>query len=112
MIRHVYIAGPYTQGDPVKNTRKALGVADYLQSLGFVPFVPHLSHFWHFLTPKPYETWMEWDLAWLAKCDALVRLPGLSPGADREVDRARELGIPVFLDYNALPRPRAMEKTS
>jgi hypothetical protein len=32
----------------------------------------------------------------LARCDALLRLPGESPGADREVKRARELWIPVY----------------
>ena len=32
-----------------------------------------------------YETWMEYDLAWLGACEALLRLPGHSPGADREV---------------------------
>ena len=39
--------------------------------------------------------WMPDFLLWLASCDELVRLPGESAGADREVSEARRLGIPV-----------------
>jgi len=38
---------------------------------------------------------MRSDLAWLEKCDVLIRLPVHSPGADREVRKARQLWIPV-----------------
>ena len=43
-----------------------------------------------------YERWLEYDMEWLTACDALVRLPGESKGADREVARAKELGIEVY----------------
>jgi hypothetical protein len=39
---------------------------------------------------------LDYDLNWLAKCDAVLRLPGASSGADREVEYAQKLGIPVF----------------
>jgi hypothetical protein len=32
----------------------------------------------------------------LEKCDAVLRLEGASKGADEDVRRARELGLPVF----------------
>ena len=36
------------------------------------------------------------DSQYVAWCDALIRLPGKSPGADREVEWAEELNKPVF----------------
>lgn len=98
----VYIAGPYTNGDVALNVRTAIEAADRVLKAGHVPFVPHLFHFWHLLCPGPYEQWTAMDLAWLDHCDALVRLPGGSSGADAEVSRARELGIPVYFGVEAL----------
>jgi hypothetical protein len=92
---YVYIAGPYSS-DPVGNTRSAMAVWDHLRRAGVVPFCPHWTMFQHFLTPSPYEDWLKFDLAWLARCDAVLRLPGASPGADREVAEARRLSLPVF----------------
>ena len=40
--------------------------------------------------------WLAIDLAWVAVCEAVVRLPGESGGADMETAEARRLGIPVF----------------
>lgn len=41
------------------------------------------------------------DLAWVDVCDFVVRLPGESKGADAEVARAYERGIPVFFNLNS-----------
>ena len=92
----VYIASPYSLGDPVRNVRNSLLAADRLVVLGHTPFVPLLSHFWHFFSPKDYETWMRMDLEWVAVCDALIRLEGESAGADREMQEALDHDIPVF----------------
>ena len=40
----------------------------------------------------------------IERCDAVLRLPGASRGADLDVARARELGIPVFTALEDLPR--------
>lgn len=92
----VYIAGPYTKGDPVLNVRAAVAAADAVLAEGHVPFVPHVNHLWHTISPKRWETWLSIDLAWLDCCDALIRLPGESTGADLEVTEASKLGIPVY----------------
>lgn len=96
MKKRIYIAGPYTKPDPCVNTYNAIKMGNQLWALGFVPFVPHLTHFWHTITPHPYEDWINYDLEWIPLCNAILRLPGESSGADREVKRANELGIPVF----------------
>lgn len=81
----VYIAGPYTHPDPVENTHKAVRAAEQIEALGCDVVIPHLSLLWHAISPAPIERWYERDLAVMHRCDALVRLPGKSTGADAEV---------------------------
>lgn len=102
---YIYVSGPYTQGDALQNVHKAIDAAEQLIGLGYTPFVPHLSHFWHMIHPHPWEFWIEQDLAWIARCDGLLRLPGPSKGADIEVARAIELGLPVWMDIALIGRP-------
>lgn len=96
----VYVSGPYSS-DPEENTVRAIEVADVLAKAGYAPIVPHLAHFWDKQIPGDYEQWMKIDLAHVRKCDILVRIEGESEGADREVELAKELGIPVvFTGWN------------
>lgn len=39
----------------------------------------------------------------LQHCDAVLRLPGASKGADNDVKIARERGIPVYFDISEVP---------
>jgi hypothetical protein len=111
----VYVAGPYTKGDVAVNVRNAFAAAEELAGHGFYPFVPHYSHFWHMFFPHPYPFWMDMDREWLLVCDAVLRIPGESSGADDEVDLARVRRIPVFTELEALvehfnrPRVAPME---
>jgi hypothetical protein len=100
-VKFIYIASPYTKGDVAVNVRQSLDAADAIAGAGYVVFAPLLTHFWHMVHPRPWEFWVEQDLAWLERCDAVVRLPGESKGADAEVVRARELGLPVFFGLDA-----------
>ena len=95
-ILRVYIAGPYTHGDVAVNVRQAVLAGIEILEAGHVPFIPHLYHFAHCLVPQSYETWTTLDLQWLDVCHCLLPLAGHSPGADREVERARELGLPIY----------------
>ena len=101
MSVHVYVAGPISS-DPRGHAREALRVGTELLNAGLAPFVPHLSVWWDEFYPQAYERWLAYDFAWLSRCDALLRLPGASPGADREVAFARERGIPVFGSVGAV----------
>ena len=97
MSMRVYVAAPYTHGDIGENMRRAIDAGMAILDSGDAPVVPHLSHFLHLQHPRPYETWIEMGLELLAGCDAVVRLSGFSPGAERETKRAAQLGIPVYL---------------
>jgi len=93
----VYVAGPYTNPKPeVDNAIRAIEQAEELWYAGFCPFIPHLAHWWHEEFPHDYEMWMRWGDEWLAKCDALFLMEGESPGAEREVEAAKQKNIPVF----------------
>jgi hypothetical protein len=96
----VYVAGPYTNPDPIQNTRTAIEAADVLyQFEGVVPVVPHLSLLWHFVSPHPVDFWYEYDHQVLLRCDAIFRIEGESTGADAEVRLAEEHNIPIFGPY-------------
>lgn len=86
----VYIAGPYIS-DPEGNTSRAMEVWHQLKDLGFHPFCPHLYHFMNRHRARSEQEWLEHDLVWMRQCDVLLRIPGASKGADREVSEFRGL---------------------
>lgn len=92
----VYISGPLTSSGYIpENVRQAVTAAHYVEWLGGVAYLPHLSVLEDFVDPYTPEQYMTRDLAWISKCDVLLRLPGESVGADREVEEAHRLGVPV-----------------
>jgi len=101
----VYLAGPISLGDPDDNVRRAAAVGLALLAAGFAPLIPQLTHL---IAPDDvrgtvgYERWLESDLSFITVCDAVLRLPGESLGADRETRWAESLGIPVFTSTEAL----------
>lgn len=97
----VYVASPYT-GDTELNTRRAIDTADALLLRGYAPFVPHLSHFWNMRHEHDYETWLAWCLEWVPTCDVLLRLDGVSRGADREVALALNGKLNVYHSLDTL----------
>lgn len=90
----VYVAGPISS-DPVGGVREAARAFHILFAAGYAPYVPHLDIVLQLIDPLPYEAWLELDLRFVEVCDAVYRLPGHSPGADRECAFAEERGIPV-----------------
>jgi nucleoside 2-deoxyribosyltransferase len=100
-ITHIYLAGPFSD-DPVANTARAVAAGVRLHRAGYVVLIPHVAC--QFAADADgYEAAMAQCMGWIERCDALVRLPGHSPGADREVERARALGLPVFYGVEAFP---------
>jgi len=99
----IYLAGPYTKGDVGQNVHNAIKTADKLVEKGHTPYIPHLTHFWHLVSPKPWEFWCNLDAEFLVLCDALLRIPGESTGADREVKLAQKHGLPVYYNVNDIP---------
>lgn len=101
----VYIASPYTkpEGKQEENTQASFKVASELIEKGFAPYCPLWMHYMKECQPN-YEECMSLDLFWAAKCGVLLRLPGESLGADREVEFAKKNGMPIFYSIEELIR--------
>ena len=103
---YVYVASPYSNVDRKivdTNVTVSMNAAEELWRAGFIPFMTLASHYYelnHY--SHSYEEWMEYDFAWILKCDALLRLHGVSNGATREVEFAVENNIPVFYNIKEL----------
>ena len=92
----VFLSGPFSD-EPMARTLDAADLQHWLIDKGYVVFCPHTSFFWlDQIRPRRYEEWMRQCLAFIQKCDIVVRMPGVSPGSDRECAAAAEAGIPVL----------------
>ena len=91
----IYITGPYTQGDTTENIRNAIAVADIVLRTGNIPYIPHLSHLWQMISPHSWEKWVEIGCFMVARCDAFIRITGISTGANREEMVAVEKNLPI-----------------
>lgn len=109
----VYIASPYTQGDPAINTHFQCKIFDsLLTDRKVTPIAPLWSHFQHTLFPRSYDDWIQYNLSLLHLYDACLRLDsqltGLdyqesrSSGADKEVNIFLEMKRPVFYSIEDL----------
>lgn len=101
-MKRIFVSGPYTKGDTQQNVKFSMDITNDLINLGFAPYCPHLTHFLHLNQFQPYEKWLEIDLEYLKICDAILRLPGESKGADLEVSFAVKNKIPVFYSSKAI----------
>jgi hypothetical protein len=101
----IYVAGPISKGDTQANVSARIKAGMELLDLGYAPFIPHLSHLIDsaaVVGTEDYERWLALDLSYIQVCDAVLRLPGESSGADRECDFARRIDVPIFTDVMAL----------
>ena len=105
MRKTVYVAGPISKGNLAANVRQAVEAGLELARLGFAPLVPHAMYcvdsslgtvLVDAIGCPTLEDWHQTGEAWAASADAVLRLPGESEGADREVAAAKLAGVPVF----------------
>ena len=101
-MKTVYISSPYTKGDQAANVGIQISALHRIMDLGGCPIAPLIYHFAHIARQRTYEEWMAIDLELVRRSDAVLRLPGESAGADREVALANELGKPVFTGWDSL----------
>lgn len=99
----IYIAGPYRSSlgeyGVLENIRNAAKYAIMVWQHGGVALCPHKNTaFFGGVPGTSDETWLEGDLELLRRCDAVWAIPGwsTSEGAQREIEFAKQLDIPVF----------------
>ena len=113
-MKRIYVAGAYSADnvmDVLHNIRKGIEMSYTIFTLGFAPFSPWLDY--HFVFEDTHnkltvEDFYRYSMTWLEVSDGIFVLPGYekSKGTLVEIERAKELGIPVFytleylLDYD------------
>lgn len=110
----ILIAGPYrsgTDGDPAliaRNLERLEEAAAPIHRLGHVPMIGE----WAALPilrgmteadAGAGDVMYETAHRLLQHCDAVLRLPGASAGADQDVVIARERGLPVYFSLDEIP---------
>ena len=133
----VYIAGAIQNGDIFQNIRQAEDAFKELANLGYAPFCPHWGCYGGNVSPttmmvdgcmgimetrtlvarpKPcsmglsHDQWLDIDESWVFASHALLRLPGESPGADKEIMFANRYGCKIFYDIPTLHNHFEAEK--
>jgi len=113
----VLIAGPYqsgTDGDPDKISANRMRLESFalpIYQRGHLPMVSEwmalpIVHAAGGQVAGDVFNSYQYPVAHrlLECCDAVLRIPGESRGADMDVARARRLGLPVYTDVTQLPQ--------
>jgi hypothetical protein len=110
----ILIAGPYrsgTDGDPARiaaNLERLEEAAAPIHRLGHVPMIGEWAALPILRGMSEQETAVgdvmyETAFRLLQHCDAVLRLPGDSTGADTDVEIARDRGLPVYTSIDEIP---------
>lgn len=94
----VYLSGPITLGEPEHNFRQAANAQERLMRAGYSVINPMLTMAHPRDKQIPHALWIANDLPIIERCDAVIRLPGESVGAEAECAHAAKCGVPVFPD--------------
>ena len=101
-MRCIYVAGAYSADDAISvftNMRRGIHLAIEVLNAGFAPFVPWFDYHFSLLEHIPLYKYYEYSMSWLEKSDGVIVQPigsRKSIGTQRELDKAKELGIPIF----------------
>jgi len=109
-MKRVYLAGRYSADniiDMLRNIREGITTGAMLLNNGYAVFCPFLDYqfsltfYGSVLQKKHYQ---DNSMAWVECCHAMYVMPHSeeSRGVQREIARARELGIPVFFSMEEL----------
>ena len=108
MRQRIFVSGPISRGDLGANINQARIAARKLIAAGFAVCIPQLSCYLDDSKPRAevkgvtHAEWLDCADAWVSVCDAVLRLPGESVGADHETLFAKSQGIPVFYSVERL----------
>jgi len=99
----LYLSGPMAK-QPYIGPRDAMALGTRLWRAGWHPVIPQLNALWE-MSAGPLDPvsadgvcgWIEYDMSLLSKCQAIVRLPGVSSGADRETAVAQDPSVGILL---------------
>lgn len=110
----ILIAGPYrsgTDGDPARiarNLERLEDAAAPIYRLGHIPMIGEWAALPTLRGMRDEEAgsgdvMYETAFRLLQHCDAVLRLPGDSVGADKDVEIARDRGLSVYTSIDEIP---------
>lgn len=113
-MKKVYVVGAYS-ADNALDVLKNIGRGEYYSACifeqGMAPFCPwHDKSFvmdlWH--TTFSVEQFYDYSITWLKVCDCMFLVPEYknSKGTLKEIEIAKEMGIPIFTDIQEMYRWR------
>lgn len=110
--RVIYVAGAYSADnvlDVLDNMRIGIETGAELFRAGFSPFIPWLDHHLCLMTDKKFLTvsmFYQYSMDFLERSDAVYLVDNprnhKSSGTQKELDKAMELGLPVFTNKTDL----------
>jgi len=104
-MKRVYVAGSYNAPNIVQaldNMRRGMRATVEVLLAGYAPFCPWTDHHYQLMKKEneiiTREMYQAQSMAWLEVSDAVLVLPNSenSGGTQREIQRACDLGIPIF----------------
>lgn len=102
---NIYVSGPYSSPDPdekARNIQVASDIGLCLMRKGHHVLVPHTATCrWD--GHLDYEDFMRLDETFVKEWADAIFFIGSSPGADRELLWAQEMGLTVFRNYESVP---------
>jgi hypothetical protein len=117
LYHRIYIAGPYsapTRAGVEVNIHEAMLAAHFCMAMGHDAHCPHtatdpIARFNDVFVSQgeptgiDYERWMRLDLGILRSWASALFLIAPSPGANRELALAEELGLRIFRSHDEVP---------
>ena len=105
----VYVAGPYSAASRTErdgNIARADEAGRELLSRGYIPFVPHkMTANWEDDDRFGEGDFMQMDLEWLARCDAILMVAGWKDSKGARIERAwaEGHGLPIWYSIEVVP---------
>jgi len=116
-MKRIYVAGNYSTNDnggtaniieAMQNIRAGQKASMAVWKAGFIPFCPWLDYQFCLVDDEPptIKMFQEYSMAWLEVSDAVLVISGAGNGGgvDAEIERARDLNIPIFYNIRDLIR--------
>lgn len=106
-MKCVYVAGAYSAPDVISvfdNMRRGMRLSLEVLKRGYAPWVPWFDYHFALMGEMSLQEYYDYSMAWLERSDAVlvVENSGHSKGVQAEVERAKQIGIPVYYDINDL----------
>jgi len=109
-MKRIYIAGPYSSDnvmDVLHNIREGIEVSTALFKEGYAVFCPWLDYHFVLMDKERKLTvndFYEYSIAWLKVSEVMLVIGDWesSKGTLKEIEIAKELGIPILYDLESL----------